>query len=313
MTSQNQSQPLYKAGIYNWPLKEHQTNPQLEVYWSIKIPHSDVRKKPQFNHPLHNIFIDIDRLTICPAKKFKYTAPVLQIQETEYKSTALLSSRVYHYLATPGELKTRVSTILTLRAHIGVKERPIIIWEPSPLVCKPETLQSCLEAAALVDVFSPNHIELAHLFRHALVAPDEAEIEGLALDILKSGVGPGGEGVVVIRAGENGCLVQSRRFGPVWIPPFYDSGTGEGLVSKVVDPTGAGNSFLGGFSVGLVQTGGDVIQAAWYGSVAASFALEQVGMPVLDCEGDGEVWNGVSVHKRLLEYKARRGHEIDWI
>ncbi|KAJ5312605.1 hypothetical protein N7508_003435 [Penicillium antarcticum] len=224
-------------------------------------------------------------------KKFKYTTPILT-QEPENTNPALLSSKIYHYLATPAGMKTRISNIRTLRTILSTKGRPLLIWEPAPLACKAEHLQSCLEAAGLVDVFSPNHIELARLFHGSSVSPDKAEIERLALKILNSGVGPEGNGVVVIRAGENGCLVQSRILAPRWIPPFYEA-MGEGQDSKVVDPTGAGNAFLGGFSVGWIRTNGDIVQAAYYGSVAASFALEQVGMPVLSGGGDGELWNGL--------------------
>ena len=73
----------------------------------------------------------------------------------------------------------------------------------------------------------------------------------------------------------------------------------------MVDPTGAGNAFLGGYSIGYLQTGGDIEQAACYGSVAASFALEQVGMPKR-IDGDEELWNGASVLDRLNEYRARQ-------
>src|SRR4051794_11950590 len=219
MTSQNPLQNSCRAGIHSWLLNKRQINPRLGGYWSIKIPHSDVRKGLLFIRPLHKIW---NELTNFPAKKFKYTTPVLTMQE--YQSTALLSPKVYHYLATPEDMKTRISNILALRTQIGIQDRPLLIWEPAPLACKAETLQTCLEAAALVDVFSPNHIELARLFQDSPISPDKFEIERLALKILDSGVGPEGNGVVVIRAGENGCLVQSRGLARKWIPPFYEAG-----------------------------------------------------------------------------------------
>jgi hypothetical protein len=41
--------------------------------------------------------------------------------------------------------------------------------------------------------------------------------------------------------------------------------------------------------------------------VAASFALERVGVPVLvaGVDGDGETWNGERVLGRLVEYRRR--------
>ena len=43
--------------------------------------------------------------------------------------------------------------------------------------------------------------------------------------------------------------------------------------TNVVDPTGAGDAFCGGFQVGLFETG-DPVQAALYGAVSASFVIE---------------------------------------
>jgi sugar/nucleoside kinase (ribokinase family) len=75
----------------------------------------------------------------------------------------------------------------------------------------------------------------------------------------------------------------------------------------VVDPTGGGNGFLGGLAVGLVRTDFDVVEAARWGSVAASFTIEQVGMPQLTASTDDttELWNGVSVQERLRDFQQR--------
>ncbi|KAI1761107.1 Ribokinase-like protein [Hypoxylon sp. FL1150] len=84
-----------------------------------------------------------------------------------------------------------------------------------------------------------------------------------------------------------------------WIPAYHAD------PSKVVDPTGGGNTFLGGLAVGLAR-GRSLEEAAAYGSVAASFAIEQVGPPVLGKDEDGrETWNGVVVDERFEEFKTR--------
>ncbi|KGO75768.1 PfkB [Penicillium italicum] len=239
-------------------------------------------------------------------KNFKYTTPVLTVQESKLQGTALLTSKVYHYLASPQDMKTWVLNILALREQEGIQDRPLIIWEPAPLSCKPENLEACLETAALVGVFSPNHLELAALFENSPVSSDRSEIERLGSRFLASGVGPEGKGAVVIRAGENGCFVQSRNISSQWLPPFYTAGMREEQAAKVVDPTGAGNAFLGGFAIGYLQSSGNILEAACYGSVAASFTLEQVGMPEKSNEGDEELWNGTSVIRRLHQYRARQ-------
>lgn len=86
----------------------------------------------------------------------------------------------------------------------------------------------------------------------------------------------------------------------------------------VVDPTGGGNAFLGALATALARGKGLEEAAAW-ASVAASLAIEQVGVPVLtststatagENEGRGgggarETWNGVSIEDRFEEFKTR--------
>ncbi|KAL4769517.1 Ribokinase-like protein [Aspergillus nidulans var. acristatus] len=213
-------------------------------------------------------------------KDFMYTTSVLQIDVSSLKSTPLIMSKAYHFLESPANIKSRASEILALRQSFGIP-KPLIIWEPAPLSCKAENLQSCMEAT---------HKE---------------KIKSMALKFLNTneGIGPDGKGIMIVRAGEEGCLVCARHIPPTWLPPFYRYGH-----DKVVDPTGAGNAFLGAFAIGYLQTG-DAVQAAYYGSIGASFALEQVGLPRLTrnegASASGELWNGEDVLERLREY--RRG------
>lgn len=76
---------------------------------------------------------------------------------------------------------------------------------------------------------------------------------------------------------------------------------------SVIDPTGGGNAFLGGLSVGLARQK-TILEATSWGSIAASFAIEQVGVPTLGVDGEGkETWNGVRVEERLEEFCRRVG------
>ncbi|OKO97755.1 hypothetical protein PENSUB_9681 [Penicillium subrubescens] len=247
------------------------------------------------------------------AKGFKYTTPILAVQEDNLKHTSLLDSKAFHYLAGPEDLKARVSKLLALRAEAGIEERPLIIWEPSPLSCGPENLEACMESAASVDILSPNHLELARLFSEPQPdVIDKDKIEDLASKCLDRGVGPDGNGTLIVRAGENGCFISNRNNPAAWLDPFYATMPGETPNAKTVDPTGAGNAFLGSYAVGYLETG-SVIKAACYGSVGASFALEQVGMPQLSVQGNEELWNGVNVLSRLEKYMSRQkcGREGD--
>jgi sugar/nucleoside kinase (ribokinase family) len=84
----------------------------------------------------------------------------------------------------------------------------------------------------------------------------------------------------------------------MWLPAYFDKENAK----MVVDPTGGGNGFLGGLAVALAR-GKEIQEAAAWGSVAASFAIEQVGMPLLGKDEMGrERWNGALVEERLDEY-----------
>lgn len=84
-----------------------------------------------------------------------------------------------------------------------------------------------------------------------------------------------------------------------WIPAYHTDS------AKVVDPTGGGNTFLGGLAIALARHE-DLETAAAWGSIAASFAIEQVGVPSLSQDEDGkEFWNGQNPHDRLDDYKKR--------
>ncbi len=107
-------------------------------------------------------------------------------------------------------------------------------------------------------IFSPNEQEA-----ESLVGP------GQPLELIPRLVEAGAE-VVALRQGANGATVHRADSGETWHIPAVET--------TVVDPTGAGNAFCGGFLAGWVQTG-DLRRAGLYGVVAASFLVEQVGLP----------------------------------
>lgn len=84
----------------------------------------------------------------------------------------------------------------------------------------------------------------------------------------------------------------------LWLPAYHTS------IDKVVDPTGGGNAFLGGLAVSLARGKGLETACAW-ASVAASFAIEQVGMPLLKSDNGKELWNGSDVWERLRSFQER--------
>ena len=78
--------------------------------------------------------------------------------------------------------------------------------------------------------------------------------------------------MVALRLGADGSLVYATATGAALHIPA--------VPVSVVQPVGAGNAYCGGFLTGWVETG-NLTEAGLRGAVAASFLLEQVGLPAL--------------------------------
>jgi sugar/nucleoside kinase (ribokinase family) len=160
----------------------------------------------------------------------------------------------------------------------------------------------------MVHIISPNHDELAGYYsiEDPLVKDNPDTITSLAGKIAAAGIGEQGSGAIIVRAGRLGCLVGCRKHAPIWLPAYYPPTEAGGNNPKVVDPTGGGNAFIGGMGISIARNGSaKFVLAAAMGIVAASFAIEQVGMPKLEMVDGEERWNGVSVRERMEEYRER--------
>ena len=104
--------------------------------------------------------------------------------------------------------------------------------------------------------FLPSEKELA------VLAPGRSNSAGLR-HLLASGIG-----MAVVKLGARGSLLRTAQAASCWqINP---------LDVTARDPTGAGDAYCGGFLAGLLLSG-DPLQAACYGTVSASFAVEAFG------------------------------------
>lgn len=264
----------------------------------------------------------IPELTKLIMKDFEFVTPKIHVDQYSL-SPGLLTSKTYHLNCSPARCIDLVKGILELRDALPTKEdsfvtlmkRPIFVWEPLPASCTPSELPRCYEALKYVDVVSPNLVELFRFFDPG----DEIEITGDKLRdrcnrLLTLGFG-NKPCAVVVRLGEAGCCV-AQMMRHTMMPAYHKSQweiSDEELktwTDKTVDLTGAGNAFLGGYCIGLLndphpQGWTEFEAAAIYGSVAASFAIEQVGMPRLSYhEGTKqELWNGEVVRDRLTAFE----------
>lgn len=226
---------------------------------------------------------------------------------SDLASSSLLGSSAFHLLSSPDLAQEHIQQLLSLRESNSIEARPLLVWEPLPGSCKSGLRDEHFATAKLVDVFSPNHLELQALFEDsgqptADRGLDRDSLEGYTEIFLDRGIGPDGRGAVIIRAGSDGCLVSSNSMTGrhKWLPAFSDSDF------TVVDATGAGNTFLGALTFAMSACGHDVVEASALASVAASFSLQQIGLPNLSAESESrDICNGDTFARRCEIYRAK--------
>lgn len=159
-----------------------------------------------------------------------------------------------------------------------------LLWEPTRAFMLSADHARFLSGIPHADIVSPNLLEAQTMYGIA----DEVE---LARRLLADGVQ-----IVALRMGELGSLVAAAGQDRAWRIPAVE-------VAEVVDHTGAGNTYCGGFVVGWRRER-DLALAGCYGAVAASFTLEYVGCAQIPKDLESE-WA-----RRMSE--ARQGlREID--
>lgn len=131
-----------------------------------------------------------------------------------------------------------------------------IIVDPITFSMQLEREDELRELFGLVDAVLPSEKELELLF--GPVDP----LEGAKL------LASFGARTVVVKLGREGCLVYQSEGGRADRVPICPN--------PARDPTGAGDSFCGGFLVGLRESG-DPLAAALYGTVSSSFVVEGFG------------------------------------
>jgi hypothetical protein len=134
------------------------------------------------------------------------------------------------------------------------------LWEPhqfAMMAGDKEAFQNVLKNCP-VDVVSPNLAE-----SQAIYGDYPAE------DLIKMMFDDGAK-VVAMRMGRDGSIVASREDGVLHCIGIIPD-------VAVVDETGAGNTYNGGFLAGMVQ-GRSWVECGMMGAVSASFCIERVGV-----------------------------------
>ncbi|KAI9136626.1 Ribokinase-like protein [Paraphysoderma sedebokerense] len=220
-----------------------------------------------------------------------------------------LKAKVFHLLTNPKNCCVLVKELKRKREKLGLgNEKVYIVFEPTPEGFDLD--KDYFEAMSLVDIITPNHEEAERVlksysnFDPSFRTPNVSDLNNILTTYIqlyhRHYPSPASNPAFIIRAAERGCLVSTPTLSkPKWFPPYQDDS------SKVVDTTGAGNSFCGGLCVGLVECNGDVERAVKFGVVSASLTIEQVGFAECSLKDGIELWNGETVRDRLRRYHKR--------
>lgn len=263
---------------------------------------------------------------------FKYMTPKLRLDEYALTNEQVLA-RSFHLVCSSQRCVSLVTGILARRQKVAKGKSfegmtPTFVWEPVPDLCNPSELESFQQALKYIDIVSPNAEELAGFFQSESQSQSQ---EDIARQVLSWGIGSEGNGVLVVREGANGCRVYAKSWS-CHLPAYYQCAES----SEVIDPTGAGNTFLGALAMKMADGGSSgfpqetlrsldthlseseqataeqIIEASCFATIAASYAIQQIGMPRLTSSFEnGEEWNGQSFAQRLAIYFAREKGRIN--
>jgi sugar/nucleoside kinase (ribokinase family) len=157
----------------------------------------------------------------------------------------------------PLSIRTHTQVPVVLRRQ-GIQ---IITVDPGERYMRPELIPAIRQFMPHVHAFLPSVKEIRSLFGEEIDLGEAAET-----------LAGWGAPIVVIKHGREGVLIYERdNRRKTHLPAYHPQGDG-----RIVDVTGAGDAFCGGFLVGLNQSG-DPVQAAQMGLVSASLVLEGYG------------------------------------
>jgi len=151
-----------------------------------------------------------------------------------------------------------------------------LVFDPGPLIATidPTTLDTILAATRWLSLNATEATSLTGEQAPAAAASAALPRIAASLDVDGPKTGHIGRfsahqhgGGVVVRAGEEGCVVLARGGEPVAVPAFG---------AEVVDTTGAGDTHVGAFIAALAR-GLDPVEACRWGNAAASVVIASPG------------------------------------
>lgn len=223
---------------------------------------------PRAHHNLYRKFgIDTEGLQVVPGETFRWSG----VYEANMDNRRTLSTELNvfakfspelpaSYVNAPYLFLANISPELQLHVLEQVRKPRFVLLDTMDLWINVAKDALC-RVIGRVDLLMLNESEARHLTgRHSLLSAARA-----LLDL--------GPAHVCIKKGEHGSILVSRR--GTFLMPAYP-------LEQVEDPTGAGDTFAGGFLGALARQGRvnehTIRRAMVYGSVVASFGVEDFSL-----------------------------------
>lgn len=206
------------------------------------------------------------------------TAGILVNEQGENQIVVALGANEFLKPAAIPEVFIRDSKVLVTQLECNLKatEHALKVAKSNDVttVLNPAPMRDDfpMRILATVDILIPNETEFAHLVRkkfphkypdfsdESLLSETPEELHQLCRSFNVP--------TVIITLGSRGCLV-STCDSYFMLPSLSDV--------DVVDTTGAGDAFVGGFASGMVQLDGDLIEAARYATLVAGLSVGKLG------------------------------------
>lgn len=177
----------------------------------------------------------------------------------------------------PPQLLTKAKVVVTqLESNLQTTAHVLRVARRAGVttILNPAPMRADFAPALLrhVDILIPNESEFVALVRTlpGLRRPrfDERALQALSWDALHAMCRKFGVPTLIVTLGARGCFI-SQQGGHHFIPAH------RGL--RVVDTTGAGDAFCGGFAAGLVRYQGRMVEAAALGTAVAALSITKPG------------------------------------
>lgn len=155
-------------------------------------------------------------------------------------------------------MPTDVQRLILKKITAEKTPNTVVCWDPHEnYLSQPDFNRMAYEMLEMVDLFLPSKEEVFAMC-------------GRDIDLYEAAhkFAAYGPRVVAIKMSTAGSLIYTKEDGKFYHVPIFES--------KTIDPTGAGDSYCGGFLTEYVKTG-DAVSSACCGTVSASYVVENIG------------------------------------